>query len=90
MCGRRYSTTAVCRATGFSVRQLDYLDRMGYHSPSIQPAQGSGSARAYSEEDIRVLTLAKKFSDFGFTHRAIWSHGPDALERKVEATRVVV
>lgn len=60
----------VCKIVGISYRQLDYWARTGLATPSVQPAQGSGSQRLYSFEDLIELKLIKKLLDAGVSlHR---------------------
>jgi DNA-binding transcriptional MerR regulator len=60
----------VCKFVGISYRQLDYWDRTGVAGPRLQPAQGSGSQRLYSFEDLVKLKLVKKLLDTGISlHR---------------------
>lgn len=55
----------VCKIVGISYRQLDYWARTGLVMPSVQPAQGSGSQRLYSFEDLVDLKLIKNLLDTG-------------------------
>ena len=61
----------VCKIVGISYRQLDYWARTGLATPSIQPAQGSGSQRLYSFEDLIELRLIKKLLDAGVSLRQV-------------------
>ena len=54
-----FDTKTVMAQTDISLRQLNHWDRLGIASPSIQPAQGSGSRRRYSAEDVFLLLLAR-------------------------------
>lgn len=55
----------VCAATGATYRQLDQWDRDGVLSPSGARAQGSGSRRVYTDEDVRLLRLVVLLSGIG-------------------------
>lgn len=67
---RGYRGPQVCKIVGISYRQLDYWARTELATPSIQPAQGSGSQRLYSFEDLVELKLIKKLLDAGVSlHR---------------------
>ena len=55
----------VCKIVGISYRQLDYWARTELVTPSLQPAQGSGSQRLYAFEDLVRLKLIKKLLDAG-------------------------
>ena len=60
----------VCKIVGITYRQLDYWARTELAMPSIQSAQGSGSQRLYSFEDLVELKLIKKLLDAGVSlHR---------------------
>ncbi len=60
-----YRGPAVCGVVGITYRQLDYWARTGLVSPSIRGAQGSGSQRLYSFEDIVRLRVIKRLLDAG-------------------------
>ncbi|HLI56478.1 MAG TPA: MerR family transcriptional regulator [Actinomycetota bacterium] len=67
---RGFRGPQVCKIVGISYRQLDYWARTELAMPSIQPAQGSGSQRLYSFEDLVELKLIKKLLDAGVSlHR---------------------
>ncbi len=55
----------VCRLTGVTYRQLDYWARTGLVTPSITPAQGSGSKRTYSYRDVLEVKVIKSLLDSG-------------------------
>lgn len=57
----------VCKIVGISYRQLDYWARTSLVSPSVQPAQGSGSQRLYAFEDLVNLKLIKNLLDAGIS-----------------------
>lgn len=60
-----YRGPIACQAAGITYRQLDYWARTGLVSPSIRGAQGSGSQRLYSFQDILVLKIVKRLLDAG-------------------------
>ena len=67
---RGFRGPQVCKIVGISYRQLDYWARTELAMPSVQPAQGSGSQRMYSFEDLVKLKLIKKLLDAGVSlHR---------------------
>jgi DNA-binding transcriptional MerR regulator len=67
---RGFRGPQVCKIVGISYRQLDYWARTNLATPSVQPAQGSGSQRLYSFEDLVELKLIKKLLDAGVSlHR---------------------
>ncbi|NJQ01549.1 MerR family transcriptional regulator [Streptomyces zingiberis] len=60
-----YRGPTACAAAGITYRQLDYWARTGLVEPSVRPAQGSGTQRLYSTEDVVVLKIVKRFLDTG-------------------------
>lgn len=60
-----FSGPMVCRVTGVTYRQLDYWSRTGLVQPSITPATGSGSKRAYSYADVLEVKVIKSLLDAG-------------------------
>jgi len=65
MVERGYRVPEVCRIIGISYRQLDYWARTELVRPSIQDAQGSGTQRLYSFQDLVELRVIKKLLDAG-------------------------
>jgi DNA-binding transcriptional MerR regulator len=57
----------VCRTVGISYRQLDYWARTGLVTPSVRDADGSGSQRMYSFNDVVQLRVIKKLLDAGIS-----------------------
>jgi DNA-binding transcriptional MerR regulator len=55
----------VCKIVGISYRQLDYWARTKLVPPSIRAAQGSGSQRLYSFNDLVDLKLIKNLLETG-------------------------
>lgn len=62
-----YRVPDVCRIVGISYRQLDYWARTGLVKPSVKDAQGSGTQRLYSFQDLALLRIIKKLLDTGVT-----------------------
>jgi DNA-binding transcriptional MerR regulator len=60
-----YRVPEVTRIVGISYRQLDYWARTGLVRPSVQDAQGSGTQRLYSFQDLALLRLIKRMLDSG-------------------------
>ena len=60
-----FSGPTVCRLTGVTYRQLDYWARTDLVTPSVTPAQGSGSKRAYSYGDVLEVKVIKSLLDSG-------------------------
>jgi DNA-binding transcriptional MerR regulator len=55
----------VCRLSGVTYRQLDYWARTGLVMPSVTPATGSGSKRAYSYGDVLEVKVIKSLLTSG-------------------------
>ena len=66
-----YRGPTVCRLVGISYRQLDYWARTGLVTPSVRPADGSGSQRLYSFEDLVELRIIKRLLDAGISLQRI-------------------
>ena len=47
----------VCARTGLTYRQLDHWVRVGVIKPSLRRAEGSGTYRLWSDEDVRILRV---------------------------------
>ena len=60
-----YRVPEVTKIVGISYRQLDYWARTGLVRPSVRDAQGSGTQRLYSFQDLAVLKLIKRMLDSG-------------------------
>jgi DNA-binding transcriptional MerR regulator len=66
-----YRGPAVCKIVGISYRQLDYWTTTGLVVPSVRDAEGSGSQRLYSFEDIVRLKVIKSLLDTGVSLQRI-------------------
>ncbi len=55
----------VCKIVGITYRQLDYWARTGLVVPSVRDAQGSGTQRLYSFDDLVELRVMKRLLDTG-------------------------
>ncbi len=55
----------VCKIVGITYRQLDYWARTDLIRPSIVDAQGSGSQRMYSYNDLVRIKIIKQMLDAG-------------------------
>jgi DNA-binding transcriptional MerR regulator len=60
-----YRVPEVTKVVGISYRQLDYWARTGLVRPSVKDAQGSGTQRLYSFQDLAMLKLIKRMLDSG-------------------------
>jgi DNA-binding transcriptional MerR regulator len=71
MAEQGYRVPDVTKIVGISYRQLDYWARTGLVRPSVKDAQGSGSQRLYSFQDLALLKLIKRMLDSGMNLRQI-------------------
>ncbi|WP_420450264.1 MerR family transcriptional regulator [Ilumatobacter sp.] len=60
-----FSGTRSAKVVGITYRQLDYWARTDLIRPSIADAEGSGSRRKYSYNDLLELKAIKKLLDAG-------------------------
>jgi len=60
-----FSGQTVCRLSGVTYRQLDYWARTDLVTPSVTPANGSGSKRRYSYQDLLEVKVIKSLLDSG-------------------------
>lgn len=60
-----YRGPRVCKLVGISYRQLDYWTTTGLVQASVRDADGSGSQRLYSFDDIVQLRVIKRLLDTG-------------------------
>jgi DNA-binding transcriptional MerR regulator len=71
MAEQGYRVPEVTRIVGISYRQLDYWARTGLVRPSVKDAQGSGTQRLYSFQDLATLKLIKRMLDSGVSLQQI-------------------
>jgi DNA-binding transcriptional MerR regulator len=62
---RRHTSHQAAALAGITYRQLDHWDRIRLVSPSVSPADGSGSERVYSPEDVDALRIVGRITDLG-------------------------
>lgn len=60
-----YRGPTVCKIVNITYRQLDYWARTELVTPSLRQAQGSGSQRLYTFDDIVQLRVVKRLLDTG-------------------------
>lgn len=60
-----YRGPTVCNIVGISYRQLDYWARTKLVEPSFRKAEGSGTQRLYSFDDVVRLKVVKRLLDTG-------------------------
>lgn len=58
---------AVCRLAGISYRQLDYWTTTGLVRASYSAANGSGTQRLYSPDDVTTVTTIAALRRFGLS-----------------------
>jgi hypothetical protein len=61
------STQEVCRRSRATYRQVDYWIRAGVIAPAIASANGSGTRRAFTEDQVRVVRLVADLAALGAT-----------------------
>lgn len=66
-----YRGPAVCKIVGVTYRQLDYWTTTELVTPSVRDADGSGSQRLYSFDDIVQLRIIKRLLDAGVSLQRI-------------------
>ena len=60
-----YRGPTVCKIVGITYRQLDYWARTALVEPSVRRAEGSGTQRLYSFDDVVRLRVVKRLLDTG-------------------------
>jgi DNA-binding transcriptional MerR regulator len=60
-----YRGPQACKIVGITYRQLDYWTRTKLVTPSIKQADGSGTQRLYSFNDLLQLKVVKELTDAG-------------------------
>jgi DNA-binding transcriptional MerR regulator len=60
-----YRGPTVCRIVSITYRQLDYWARTDLVEPSLRRAEGSGTQRLYSFDDVVRLRVVKRLLDTG-------------------------
>ena len=66
-----YRGPKVCKLVGITYRQLDYWTTTGLVRASVRDADGSGSQRLYSFDDIVQLRVVKRLLDTGVNLKKI-------------------
>jgi DNA-binding transcriptional MerR regulator len=90
MAEQGYRVPEVCRIIGISYRQLDYWARTELVRPSIQDAQGSGTQRLYSFQDLVELRVIKKLLDAGVSLQRVRKAVEYLQNSKTSATGVTL
>lgn len=84
-----YAAEEVMNLTGLSYRQLDYWSRTGYLTPSLMEANGSGTRRRYSENDLRTAQLTKTLLDAGLSLQRLRGLGDSLATVPAETPGIV-
>ena len=79
-----FSGTQAAKVVGITYRQLDYWARTDLIRPSLSDAQGSGSRRRYSYQDLLELRVIKTLLDAGIKLESV-REVFDYLREKVDA-----
>ncbi len=88
-----FSGTKAASIVGISYRQLDYWARTDLVSPSLTPAAGSGSRRAYSYRDLLELRVIKSLLDAGIkleSVRQAFRYLRDQLDTDIVSAHLVI
>ena len=56
-----YNSNEACKITELTYKQLDYYDRTNFINPSINQADGYGTKRLYSFNDLLKLKVISTF-----------------------------
>lgn len=62
-----FTSRQVVDVVGMTRKQLQYLDKIHLIKPTIRRAEGKGSRRLYSYEDLVNLRIFKKLREQGFS-----------------------
>jgi DNA-binding transcriptional MerR regulator len=88
-----FSGTKAAQVVGISYRQLDYWARTDLVTPSLAPATGSGSRRAYSYRDLLELKAIKNLLDAGIKLEAVrdvFAYLRQELQEDVASATIVI
>jgi len=66
-----FSTAEVARATGFSIKQLDYWAQQGIVMPSVQRSYGPGTRKRYSVDDLVQLQFIRQLKRYGWSTQKV-------------------
>ena len=88
-----FSGKRTAELVGITYRQLDYWARTDLIRPSLADAQGSGSRRAYSYQDLLELKVVKTLLDAGIRLemvRGVFSYLRETLGTDVASANLVI
>jgi DNA-binding transcriptional MerR regulator len=66
-----YDSKTASRIVGVSLRQIQYWDEQGFVRPSVKLAEGRGTKRLYSFQDLICLKVIKDLTHHGFSLQKI-------------------
>jgi DNA-binding transcriptional MerR regulator len=66
-----YDSKTASRIVGVSLRQLQYWDEQDFIRPSVKLAEGRGTKRLYSFNDLVCLKVVKDLAQHGFSLQMI-------------------
>jgi DNA-binding transcriptional MerR regulator len=66
-----FDSKTASRIVGVSLRQLQYWDEQDFIRPSVRPAEGRGTKRLYSFNDLVCLKVVKDLAHHGFSLQMI-------------------
>lgn len=66
-----YDSKTASRIVGVSLRQLQYWDEQDFIRPSVRLAEGRGTKRLYSFNDLVCLKVVKDLAQHGFSLQMI-------------------
>ena len=88
-----FSGKRTAELVGITYRQLDYWARTDLIRPSLADAQGSGSRRAYTYQDLLELKVVKTLLDAGIRLemvRGVFSYLRENLGTDVASANLVI
>jgi DNA-binding transcriptional MerR regulator len=85
-----YRGPNVCKIVGITYRQLDYWATTGLVKPSVRDAEGSGSQRLYSFDDIVLLRIIKRLLDTGVSLQRIRAAVDYVRERGLDLRHITL
>ncbi len=88
-----FSATETAQLVGITYRQLDHWARERLVVPSMAKAQGSGSRRRYTYNDLLELKIVKKMRDAGIDLKSIsrsFDYLRDQLGADVASSNIVI
>ncbi len=88
-----FSGTRAAKVVGITYRQLDYWARTDLIRPSLADAEGSGSRRRYSYNDLLELKAIKKLLDAGIKLeqvRKVFEYVREHVSTDIAAAHIVI